>query len=341
MNDEAFRKLVEEHWVALEAEQTTGERRLRVSQLPVMTAQGALAAGVDHDGYRHVLVPVHTHRKLRTSPDGPVLRLRKRPLEDDETYQTYADLACLRTDLNDLFTDLCVDVLSAVAALPGNPVKALYGVLDRWKALFQSQSAPLGPEQIAGLFGELLVLSRLLSRDSSAHRIWRGPEGHTHDFVGGKLAVEVKASIGTRSRRPRIHGLDQLDAPPEGTLCLAWFRLETPEPSGAGLDFLELLEQTLHSCDDEAALLNMLATAGYRPIDAEKYRGVHFVVREERWYRVGPDFPRLTTQTLLEAGVPVSVLDVEYTIDLSTDIPAPMATDEVVQMLDRLIQESA
>ncbi|MFB7502865.1 PD-(D/E)XK motif protein, partial [Streptomyces broussonetiae] len=151
MNDEAFRKLLEEHWLALEAEQTSSERRLRVSQLPVMTTQGPLAAGIDHEGYRHVLVPVPTHRKIRTSLDGPVLRLRKRPLEDDETYQTYADLTCLRTDLNDLYTDLCVDVLSAVAILPENPVKSLYGVLDRWKALFQSQSAPLGPEQIAGL----------------------------------------------------------------------------------------------------------------------------------------------------------------------------------------------
>ena len=41
-----------------------------------------------------------------------MLRLRKRPLEDEDTYQTYADLACLRDDLSDVFTKLCVDVLS-------------------------------------------------------------------------------------------------------------------------------------------------------------------------------------------------------------------------------------
>ncbi|MGW4565321.1 PD-(D/E)XK motif protein [Streptomyces sp. NPDC004561] len=340
MNHEAFRALVERHWVALEAEQTTDEHRLRVSQLPVVTAQGALAAGVDHEGCRHVLVPVQTHRKIRTNLDGPVLRLRKRPLEDDETYQTYADLACLRTDLNDLFTDLCVDVLDAVATLPENPVKALYGVLDRWKALFQSQNAPLRPEQIAGLFGELLVLSRLLARDSSAHRTWRGPEGHPHDFAAEKTAVEVKASGVAGSRKPRIHGLDQLDAPTGGTLCLVWFRLGVPGASDAGLGFLELLEQTLHSCDDESALLEMLAATGYRPVDADKYRNIRFVVVEERWYRVGPGFPRLTTQTLLDAGVQVSVLDVEYTIDLSPDIPALMTADEAVQVLDALIRES-
>ncbi|MFI8235800.1 PD-(D/E)XK motif protein [Streptomyces sp. NPDC085866] len=340
MNADTLRQLVEERWTALEAEQTTGRHRLRVSQLPVTTDQGSLAAGIDHEGHRHVLVPVHTHRKIRTNLDGPVLRLRKRPLEDDETYQTYADLTCLRTDLNDLFTELCVNVLSAVATLPQNPVKALYGVLDRWKALFQGQSAPLGPEQIAGLFGELLVLKRLLDRDSSAHRLWRGPKGHPHDFVAGKAAVEVKTSGAAGGRKPRIHGLDQLDPPLGGTLCLVWFRLESSDSSASGLGFLELLEQTLHSCDDESALLEMLAATGYRSVDAEKYRSIRFVVGEERWYRVTSDFPRLTTQTLLEAGVPLSVLDVEYTIDLSKDAPSPMPADEVVQLLEHLIRES-
>ncbi|MFB7502864.1 PD-(D/E)XK motif protein, partial [Streptomyces broussonetiae] len=175
---------------------------------------------------------------------------------------------------------------------------------------------------------------------SSAHRIWRGPEGHPHDFVAGKTAVEVKTSGTTGGRKPRIHGLDQLDAPPGGTLCLAWFRLEAPGTSDSGLGFLELLEKTLHSCDDESALLEMLAASGYRRVDADKYQSIRFVVTEERWYEVGSEFPRLTTRTLDDAGVPVSVLDVEYTIDLSRDIPAPMAADERVQVLDRLIQES-
>ncbi|MEU7056285.1 PD-(D/E)XK motif protein [Streptomyces sp. NPDC046197] len=340
MSDDSFRNLIDEHWTALQAEQTTDERRLRVSQLPVATSQGSLAVAVDHDGHRHVLVPVHTHRKIRSGLDGPVLQLRKRPLEDEETYQTYADLACLRSDLNDLFTELCVDVLSAVQGMPENAVKALYRVLDRWKALFQSQGAPLGAEQVAGLFGELLVLNRLLQLDSSAHRFWRGPQGHHHDFVAGAMAVEVKTSSAGGARSPRIHGLDQLDPPEAGTLCLVWLRLDRPTTSGSGLGFLELLEQTLHSCDDESALLELLAEAGYRPVDAERYRDMCFVVTEERWYRVTSDFPRLTTRTLAAAGIPVSVLDVEYTIDLSGDVQARMTPDEVSTLIDCLIQES-
>ncbi|CDR08042.1 PD-(D/E)XK motif protein [Streptomyces iranensis] len=340
MNDDALRRLVEESWTALEAEQVTGARRLRVSQLPVVVDHGPLAVAVDHDGHRHVLVPTHAHSKVRSGPDGPVLRLRKRALEDEETYQTYADLACLQKDFSDLFTELCVDVLGAAEELPEHPVKALYRVLDRWKALFRTQGMPLDPEQLAGLFGELTVLNRLLERDSSAHRVWRGPEGHRHDYSTGTTAVEVKSSTADEGRRPRIHGLDQLEAPEGGTLCLVWFRLQSTGANGPGIAFVELVERTLQLCDDEGALLALLARAGYRPADGDRYRDVRFVIGEERWYRVDPGFPGLSGRALTAAGVPVSVMDVEYTIDLSGETPSPLTPCQVSQVIHSLIQES-
>ncbi|WP_406202196.1 MULTISPECIES: PD-(D/E)XK motif protein [unclassified Streptomyces] len=341
MNEEALRKLIEDRWTALEAEQTTGERRLRVSQLPGAGESGALAVAVDHSGHRHVLVPIHAHRKVRPGLDGPVLRLVRRALEDEETYQAYADLVCLRNDLSDLFTELCVDVLGAVNELPGNPTRALYRVLDRWKALFQTEGTLLGPDQLAGLFGELLVLNRLLQEDPSAHRLWRGPEGHCHDFAAGATAVEVKTTTASAGRRARIHGLDQLAAPEGGTLCLSWFRLRRTAGNEAGIAFLDLIEQTLRLCDDEGAVLDLLGAVGYRSSDSDRYQDVRFLISEERWYEVGPGFPGLTGRALVAAGVPISVLDVEYTIDLSGEAPAPLPSDEVSQLIESLIQESA
>ncbi|MFC8200620.1 PD-(D/E)XK motif protein [Streptomyces sp. NPDC057298] len=341
MNEDEFRGLVEQHWAALEAQRTTGERRLRVAELSVATSDGPLAVAVDHDGHRHLLVPIHAHIKVRTGLDGPVLRLRKRPLEDAETYQTYADLGCLRDDLSDLFTELCVDVLEEAVELPHNPVKALYRVLDRWKSLFRTQGPPLGPEELAGLFGEMTVLNRLLAKDPSAHRIWQGPQGHRHDFSAALNAVEVKASTGSEGRRPRIHGLDQLEAPGGGALCLVWFRLHRATTSGVGTGFVESMDEALRLCDDEGALLELLAKAGYRLADADLYEDVRFVVNEERWYQVDAGFPRLTGQALTNAGVPVSVLDVDYTIDLSGEVPAPMTSEQVSQMIENLIQEPA
>ncbi len=270
MTEPAWHKLVEEHWSALEARPTTGEHRLRVSHLPVTTGEGPIAAAVDHEGHHHLLVPVHSRTKVRSGLDGPVLRLRKRPLEDEETYQTYADLACLRNDFEDLFTKLCADVLSTVREAPEHPVKGMYRVLDRWKALFQTQGAALGPEQLAGLFGELLVLDRLLQRDPGAHRLWVGPKGHRHDFSTGLDAIEVKTAVDPSGRRPRIHGLDQLEPPLDGSLHLVWVGLHRMTASGGGTGFVELVERTLQRCDDESALCSVSsprrATAISKPI---------------------------------------------------------------------------
>lgn len=341
MSDEALRGVVEEVWTALESRPTTSERRLRVSHLPVGTQQGPLVAAVDHEGHRHLLIPTNAQHKVRSGLDGPVLRLRKRPLEDEDTYQTYADLACLRGDLNDLFTGLCMDVLAAVGELPGNPVKALYRVLDRWKALFQSHGPTLGPEQLAGLFAELTVLRALLERDPSAHRLWRGPKGHRHDFSTGTVAVEVKAGIDGTGRRPRIHGLGQLEPPVDGTLCLVWLGLHRVITADSGIGFVEQVERVLEMCDDEPALLGLLAEWGYRHFEADHYRDVRFAVAEEKWYAVVPGFPGLTGGALLSAGLPVSILDVEYTIDLSGESPTALAPDEVTRMIDRLLRESS
>ncbi|MGW6704225.1 PD-(D/E)XK motif protein [Streptomyces sp. NPDC054956] len=339
MNEEVLRELIQERWTELEAEQTAGERSLRVAELPVVVDQGPLAVAVDREGHRHVLVPIQANRKLRTGLDGPGLQLRRRALEGEETYQVYADLACRGEDLDDLFTELCVDVLGETEDLPANPVKALYRVLDRWRALFRTRGTRLGPDQIAGLFGELLVLERLLAKDPSAHRLWRGPQGHPHDFSNGTTAVEVKSSTADTGRRPRIHGFAQLEAPSAGTLSLAWFGLRRTTSDSKGVALVELIDRLVHMCDDEKALLALLARVGYLPLDVEQYRDVRFVIGEERWYRVDADFPRLTGQSLV-AGVPALVSDVSYTIDLSGETIGTMGPGEVSRTVDELIQES-
>ncbi|MFJ4485892.1 PD-(D/E)XK motif protein [Streptomyces longwoodensis] len=341
MSEEALRRLVEEHWDALSARPSTSERRLRVSPLPIDTAEGPLATAVDHEGHRHLLLPIRTQRTIRSGLDGPVLQLRKRPLEDEDSYQMYADLGCLRSDLDDLFTGLCVDVLRTVEAAPDNPVKGLYRVLDRWKALFQTHGAALGPEQLAGLFAELLVLERLLRRDPGAHRLWLGPKGHRHDFSTGGTAIEVKAGTDVKGPKPRIHGLDQLEAPTDGTLWLAWFGLQRVTTTTAGTGFVELVEQNLRRCDDESTLLGLLAEAGYRTFEADRYRDVRFAVGDEKWYEVDEDFPGLTRSALSSAGLTAQVHDVEYTIDLTGGTPSASTGELVSHVIDRIVEEPA
>ena len=338
MND-TLRRLVERHWRELEADKVSGERKLRVSNLPGGSADGPLAVAVDHEGHRHVLVPIGVHQRVRRGLDGPVLQLRKRSLSGEDTYQSYADLGCLRSDLDDLFTALCADVLQTVESLPGAPIKALYRVLDRWKSLFRTQGVPLGAEQLAGLFSELKVLESLLQEDPSAYRLWRGPSAHRHDFTSTTLAVEVKASTSNDGRRARIHGLEQLDPPAGGTLCLVWHRLT--RGSARSERFVDLVARILRLSDDETAMLSLLAKAGYRIGDIGYYEDVRFMITEQRWYIVDSSFPGLRGHDLVTAGIPISVTDVAYTIDLSNEPPHPLDSAHVNRHLDAMIREAS
>ncbi|WP_071812841.1 PD-(D/E)XK motif protein [Lentzea guizhouensis] len=328
-----LRNLLDKHWFELEQDVASAPNRLRTSPLPTPTDNGRLNVAVDHEGRRHLLVPLSVSQHVRTRGDGSALRLRERPLEDDESYVRYADLCCTRTDLHDVFTGLCGDVLQAVEAAPERPLKALYSVLDRWRALFQKSSAELSAEQLAGLFGELLVLRRLLQSWPTATDWWLGPSGNRHDIVVGTHAIEVKSSLAQEERRFRVHGAAQLEAPQSGNLHLVWFKLARSQDQG--LRLLDLIDQTRRIADDESGFFAKLALIGYRPVDADLYRDVRFTVLEERWYEIADSFPRIRPDS-----VPESIRDVHYTIDLDAVATQPLGKLQIDDRLAEILRES-
>jgi hypothetical protein len=237
-----------------------------------------------------------------------------------------------------VFTGLCADVLRSVEEEPHDALKILYRRLDHWRALFRTSSRLLGAEQQAGLFAELTVLIALLELDPSAHRTWAGPARHRHDFVGGSRAVEVKATTASDGRRIRIHGLDQLEAP-SGGLHLHWLRLETGSESARSLN--SLVEAAVELCDDESDLRTRLAAAGYNIVDQRHYDQTRFAVVDRRQYSVGPDFPRLVAGDLQNAGIPINVTDVAYTVDLSSEPPVPVSNEDAEEHLVAMLRDGA
>lgn len=328
-----LRELLDQHWHELEQQVASASNRLRMSELPSASDNGRLHVAVDHEGRRHLLVPLSSSQHVRTRGDGSALRLRERPLEDRDSYVRYADLCCARTDLNDVFTGLCGDVLQAVEATPNRPLKALYSVLDRWRALFQKSAAELGPEQLAGLFGELLVLRRLLETWPTATDWWSGPGGARHDILVGTQAIEVKASLAQEERRFRVHGATQLEAPIGGDLHLVWFRLARTHAQGVGL--LDLLDQTRRLADDESGFFAKLALVGFRPVDADLYRDVRFTVQEERWYEITDSFPKVRSDS-----IPESIRDVNYTVDLDAVATQPLNRSQIDDRLAEILREN-
>ena len=320
-------------WAKLLALPPSTTSRLRVQELNRETPWGKVTLAVGADGSRHVLVPILSTTKVRTGLDGPGLSLRKRVLEDDSSHTTFADLSCQRPELAYLFDDFCADVLSELEGLDKQPLKAVYQVVDRWRSLFDQPVGILSNQTASGIYGELLVLIRLLEVDASAHRLWTGPLGTPHDFVGNHLDIEVKTTTEPTGRNVQVHGLDQLEEPPNGALLLAWYRLKDTTEARAGETLLTLTDQAVALADDEAAVRGLLAHAGYVPGAVESNDARRYAVLDERWYRVDIQFPRLTRDQLNTAGVPETVLDATYTVDLTAEPPAPLTPATVSQKL--------
>lgn len=318
------------HWRALDEAPIPSSGKLRVASLPVKAATGSLNAAVDAAGIRHLLIPLGAAESVAPTTDT-ALRWRLRPLGDRTGYRRYADLGCHRGELNDVFTDLCVDILVSVETNTARPLKTARRVVERWRALFTALGDILSADQLAGLFGELLILSRLLDIHGEATRLWTGPTGHRHDFHGGIGAVEVKTSTSIDGRRVRIHGLDQLEEPSGGFLALAWLRLEKSSDQGRTLP--ELVDDLMNLVNDDHDLTTRLTKAGYRPADRDQYGALRFHLAEQRWFPVDSAFPRLT-ESMIAPAVQPSVRDVSYIVDLMPD-PVPQLTDD--QIRDRLV----
>ncbi len=296
---------------------------MRTAVLGVDCVAGELLAGVDHDGHRHLLVPLTHLQRLRGRLDGANLRFTETPLETDDDYRRYADVYCVERQLDQLFSEVCVDVLEAVEARPNQALAATNEVLATWRSLFAPSNTVLRTSALAGLFGELVMLRDLLSKTPSAALMWHGPAGERHDFTSGKIAVEVKTTTRPDGRAARIHGLDQLNPPMNGRLHLRWIRV-AQESDGESVP--DLVRHVLAATDDPPTVHSMLAEVGFRLSDDSRYESIRFRIVEDDLLTVTDGFPRLLAAT---AGA-TAIRDVEYTIDVPEPGPSHPDIDAVL-----------
>jgi uncharacterized protein YbaR (Trm112 family) len=325
--------VLDQHWAQLDLAPLGPGAVLKTSSLPVVTEHGSVSAATDGNELRHLLIPLRGRRRIPTGRIGGTLRVTERALQDDDTYGRFADILCTRRDLDDVFTGLCAEVLVALEADGRNPYRTSLAVVNRWRQLFSGASRTLTEAQEVGLAGELLVLLRLLDKDSDAIRLWSGPEGGRHDFSDGVRAVEVKSTYSTSERKTfEVHGLDQLEPPDGGRLMLAWYRFERG-PQGRTVS--ELAAEAARLCADESELWLRLAHVGYRRSQAEDEGALRVSPIEERWYEIDDAFPRLVTPSLREP-VPDGVLDVRYTVDLAGVHSPTLDTSAVDSFLEEV-----
>jgi hypothetical protein len=314
----ALRRTLDRLWGELEARTAMQEGgSLLSAELALVGAHGPLRVGLDEAGYRHLLVPLAAGdgRPVDDRRSGGV-HLGARTLIAGEEPVRFADLVCLRRDLHGVFTGLAADVCERVAMDSALSASGLGRVLDSWRNLFAGGEAWTA-SRLAGLFGELLVLERLLGVDSDAVIAWRGPYGAAQDFRSARHAIEAKTTTSGEGRTVRIHGTDQLETPAGGSLTLVWFRLAA-RSAPAGRSVADVQDHCLELADDPASVMAALDVLRFPALSTPVVRNTRFEVLEERWYPVEGQFPRVTPEVFATGAVPGGVGGVEYLIDLDT-----------------------
>lgn len=177
----------------------------------------------------------------------------------------------------------------------------------------------MSAEQVGGLYGELIVLERLISEfgAENALEMWMGPDAEEHDFGLPGFDLEVKTTL-SEKRVHVINGADQLRPRDYVDLWLLSIQLtRVGGGTGASLDdkCMELIEKfgPLHR-----ALREGLRKAGWTVEDYGLYP-VKFDLRNKpRAFLITEDFPAITSARLAEAVPGYDKLsDIRYRVDVS------------------------
>src|SRR5207249_477078 len=140
------------------------------------------------------------------------------------------------------------------------------------------------------------------------------------DFQWPAASVEVKTAATRIAGEPvhQIVSLDQLTDPEQGQLFL--FSLHVCDDTLAANTLHSLVQGLVTELQNDfqgLALLNdELAARGYSPDDRlAPARALRII--GERLYRVAEGFPRIVRSSFQHGNLPIGVLDVAYTVDLS------------------------
>ena len=183
-----------------------------------------------------------------------------------------------------------------------------------WKELLGNKNID---ERIYDVLGELCVLKYLVSNGEDAE--WNGPDGASYDIETDLRFVEVKSSINRDRREVTISSQFQL-FPKEKHLDLVLCRFEPVVISGISID--SIMDEFEIMGYNTYLLNSKLEKLGFeRGMSARKK---NFKLHEMLQYKVDDNFPRITPESFVNGVMPVGIIKITYTADLSGLFPVSL-----------------
>jgi hypothetical protein len=272
-----------------------------------------LLIGVTQDGRLHLLVTVEI-APPNLPPELPSVRVRVL-----EHGRIWLDVSA-RSHHEDVFTLLANKVITAVRVQRRDPATAIEAILSEMRALFRPVLPELSTSEQIGLFGELWVMSNVLfpTVGPRVARLWSGPDGERHDFVGQGVHVEVKTTTRAEPRH-EISRLDQLRAPAGKRLLFVSVMLE--RSFGGEETIADLIDELREKLVLDTFALDVfdgqLSKFGWREELRQTGSLLRFTFREVHVFEVAGDFPRLPDDYVAPAGV----VGIRYVVDVG-QVPA-------------------
>lgn len=220
----------------------------------------------------------------------------------------------------DIFSVLCEDLIASISSETNERhlVKTILNRFEKWKSLFTKIiSKGLLPEEQRGLFGELYFLRKFIQRNNNHSAVletWFGPEREVRDFQMNDWALEVKTTHGNNHQKVLINIERQLDITHLEKLFLYHISLEKVQENGETLN--QIVASIYKILEANTIALNRFKTklfeAGYFEQHFILYDSVGYFIRQETFYLVENDFPRIQ-----ENEIRNGVGDVKYSIIIS------------------------
>lgn len=241
----------------------------------------------------------------------------------------------LDEELTDIFIVFIEDIINSLLDINNSEIalNIISKRINYWKKLFGKFSTNLlTPKQQRGLFGELYFLNKVLIENNHKQIInaWKAPNGTNQDFYTNAKAIEVKTSI-LNSQTIKISNEYQLDTSGLDKLFIAFYKLyEFPD----GTTLLSLINDIRVFLNSDIDLLNVfnvkLINLGVFPELEDDYNEIGYRIRDEKYYNVTSEFPKITALMVNE-----SISKISYGIDLGYCINFETTFTEIInEILD-------
>lgn len=280
-------------------------------------------------------------RNIRTPPDSQlpqghgfeVSRLSADPTGGDRLWLA---LARRLGGSPELFAMMAEDLLRLIEENNAQDEELLlHRFLSRIRAwqdfMDRHREGVLSSEAELGLFGELVIIDRMIAADMPERHViesWQGPLDGLQDFMPGSGGIEVKATLSAGGFPATISSLEQLDDSLRQPLFLAAVRLAL-DPSGMTLP--AKAEEIRKRLSGKQAALDLfdvrLMQAGLLRTMAERYTR-RLVPVSTGVLPVQDTFPHLT-----RAHVHPAIRKARYEIDLDLAGVADIGLARALELL--------